>query len=121
MSYGATWTATRSTTVAVLPIGYADGLPRRMSGCAQVLIASVRCPVIGVITMGMMMVDVTDVNQVIENQSGSRVSAGDEVVILGQQGSERITTREFAAWAGCIEYEVTCGISKRVPRVYNGA
>lgn len=113
VSYGALWRAPRTTRVAVLPIGYADGVPRRLTGRADVLIDGTRCHVIGAITMGITMVDVTPLEH--------RVSVGDEVVLLGGQGSEHISTREFAKRAGCIEYEVTCGISKRVPRIYNGS
>jgi alanine racemase len=97
-----------------VPIGYADGYTRRMTGKAQVLVGGRRCAVVGAITMDMCMVDVTDV---------AEAKLGDEVVLLGAQGSDpgtRIDAYEVAAWAGTITWEVFCGISKRVPRVYVG-
>jgi alanine racemase len=110
VSYNALWRAERDTRVAVLPIGYADGYPRRLSSDADVLIRGRRCPVVGAVSMDIAIVDVTDL--------GPNVNLGDESVLLGAQGNERISLAEFAQRAGLIEHEVTCGISKRVPRVY---
>jgi alanine racemase len=107
VSYGGLWKAARPTRIATLPVGYADGYPRRLSsnmGRADVLVGGVRCPIVGAICMDMTMIDVTDVP--------ARV--GDDVTLLG--GS--ITARELAERAGLIEYEIMCGVSKRVPRVY---
>jgi alanine racemase len=113
VGYGALWTATRPTVCAVLPVGYADGLPRRMTGRGQVLIGGRRCPLIGAISMDIAIADVTDLPS---------VALGDEAVLLGHghgpHGDGTITTAEFAASSGLTEYEVTCGVSKRVPRVY---
>jgi alanine racemase len=110
VSYGASWRAERESRLAVLPIGYADGYPRRLSNRAEVLVGGRRCPVVGAVSMDITMVDVTAL--------GDAVGVGDDVVLLGAQGAERITTAELAAHAGLVEYEVTCGISKRVPRFY---
>jgi alanine racemase len=110
VGYGALWRAERDTRVAVLPLGYADGLPRRASGHAQALIAGVRCPLIGASSMDLAIADVSGL--------GDRVTQGDEVVLLGEQAGARITAAELAGWAGITEYEVTCGVSRRVPRVY---
>lgn len=110
VSYGALWRAPRNARLAVLPIGYADGVPRRVTGKAEVLIAGRRCPVVGAVSMDIAIADVTDL--------GNAVKVGDEVVLLGRQQEQSITVREFATWAGVLEYEVTCGVSKRVPRVY---
>lgn len=110
VSYGALWRAERSSRLAVIPIGYADGVPRRATGRAQVLIAGQRFPVVGAVSMDICVVDVTE--------STSRIEVGDEVVLLGSQGESRITAREYASWAACTEYEVTCGVSRRVPRRY---
>jgi alanine racemase len=110
VSYGALWRAERRSRLAVLPIGYADGLPRRSTGRAQVLIAGRRCPVVGAISMDIAIADVTSL--------GDEVAVGSDVVLLGQQGPETIRAAEWAAWAGITEYEVTCGISRRVPRVH---
>lgn len=110
VSYGALWRAPRDARLAVLPIGYADGIPRRVTGKAEVLIAGQRCPLVGAVSMDISIADVTVL--------GDAVEIGDEVILLGAQGAEQITTRQFAAWADVTEYEVTCGISVRVPRVH---
>ncbi|HEU0037058.1 MAG TPA: alanine racemase [Kofleriaceae bacterium] len=112
VGYGATWRASRPSRVAVLPIGYADGLPRRATGHAQVAIRGVRAPLVGVISMDIAIADVTDVPE---------VQVGDPAVLLGRAaGGASITTAEYGGWAGLSEYEVTCGMSKRVPRTYVG-
>jgi alanine racemase len=113
VSYGALWRAPRDARVAVVPIGYADGVPRRLTGVGQVLIAGRRCPLVGAVSMDIAMVDVTEL--------GAAADVGAEVVLLGRQGDERIAVAELAGWAGLTEYEVTCGLSKRVPRVYRQA
>ena len=110
VSYGGLWRAPRPSRIAVLPIGYADGYPRRLTGTAEVLVGGRRCPVVGAISMDMTLVDVTSL--------GHDASVGDAVVLLGAQGEERITARELAERAGVTEYEVTCAVSKRVPRTY---
>jgi alanine racemase len=109
VGYGALWKAERDSSVAVLPIGYADGLPRRLTGRGEVLIRGRRCPLVGAISMDIAIADVTDV---------PAVGVGDEAVLLGAQGAERIGTAEVAERSGLTEYEVTCGMSKRVPRVH---
>lgn len=110
VSYGAIWRAERDSRIAVLPVGYADGYPRRLTRKASVKIGNTRYPVVGTVCMDMIMVDVTDADL--------PVRPGDEVTLLGGAGEQRITAGEFAGWAGVSEYEVTCGISKRVPRRY---
>lgn len=110
VSYGALWTAPRDSRVAVLPVGYADGLTRRLTARAEALIGGKRCPMVGAISMDIAVVDVTDL--------GDAVAVGDEAVLLGVQGSERIVVRELAEAAGLIDYEVTCAVSRRVPRVH---
>ncbi len=110
VSYGGLFVAARPTRVATVPIGYADGYSRRMSGQAQVLVGGKRCPVLGAITMDMCMVDVTD----------TTCQLGDEVVLFGAQGQARISVEELANWAGTIVWEICCGVSKRVPRSYLG-
>lgn len=109
VGYGQIWRAARPSRVAVLPVGYADGYPRRMSGHASVLLAGRRVPVVGTVSMDMIVADVTDLQG---------VGLGDECVLLGGDGhGNSISAAEFASWSGLTEYEVTCGISKRVPRV----
>ena len=113
VGYGALWTASRPTVAAVLPAGYADGLPRRVTGHGAVIIGGRRCPLIGAVSMDIAIADVSDV---------PGVALGDEAVLLGTgtgaHGTDTITTAELAAWSGLTPYEITCGISKRVPRVY---
>jgi alanine racemase len=108
VGYGGLWRAPRPSRIAVLPIGYADGYPRRLSGRAEVLVGGRRCPVVGAISMDITLVDVTALES---------VAVGDEVVLLGAQGGVRISADELADRAGVIPYEITCGISRRVPRV----
>lgn len=109
VSYGCTYTTKRKTRIGVIPIGYADGYPWSLSNKAEVLISGRRVPVIGRVTMDMIMVDVTD----IEN-----CHVGDRVVLMGRQGKEEIGVCELARLAGSIPYEFFCGISKRMPRIY---
>jgi alanine racemase len=110
VGYGATWRASRESRVAVLPCGYADGLPRRASGHAQVAIRGKRVPLIGRVSMDIAIADVTDVPD---------AAVGDAVVLLGKaSGGVSITAAEYGAWSELSEYEVTCGMSKRVPRTY---
>jgi len=114
VSYGGRWVARRTSRIATLPVGYADGYPRRLSGrpgfgSAEVLVRGRRAPVAGTVCMDMTMVDVTDV---------PGVEPGDEVVLLGAQGKETIDADELADRAGTISYEILCGIGTRVPRRY---
>jgi alanine racemase len=117
ISYGGQWVAARSSRIATLPVGYADGYLRRLSGRpgfgrAEALVRGRRVPVAGTVCMDMCMLDVTDV-------PGAEL--GDEVVLLGAQGSERIGADELAARAGTIAYEVLCAVGARVPRRHLGA
>lgn len=109
VSYGLRHTFTADATVATVPIGYADGVPRRLglSG-GEVLIAGRRRPVVGVVTMDQLMVDCGD----------DHVEVGDEVVLIGRQGNHEITAEEWAERLDTIAYEVVCGIGPRVPRFY---
>jgi alanine racemase len=109
ISYGRTFTTKRESTIATLLIGYADGYPRGLSNKGEALVRGVRVPVVGRVCMDMCMIDVTDVPAVCE---------GDDVVLIGSQGGERITADDIAAKLGTIAYEVLCGISSRVPRIY---
>lgn len=111
VSYGGTWRAARPSRVATLPIGYADGYPRHVRG-AEVLLGGQRVPIVGAVCMDMLMVDVTDLP----------VSALDgPVTLVGRDGAQEITVDDLARWAGTINYEILCGISKRVPRVLRDA
>ncbi|ALS24152.1 alanine racemase [Paenibacillus naphthalenovorans] len=109
VSYGAIYRTEGEETIATLPIGYADGFSRILTGKAQVLIKGQRVPIVGRICMDQCMMNVTGL---------ADISVEEEVVILGSQGEERITAEEHAQWLGTINYEVICMISHRVPRVY---
>ncbi len=106
IGYDGTWTAPRDTRVVTLPVGYGDGYPRALSNRGEVLIGGHRHPIVGSISMDQCMVDIGD---------GSAYN-GDEVVLIGAQGDERITCEEIAGHAGTIPYEVLTGINTRVPR-----
>jgi len=109
ISYGGTYTTTRETTVATIPVGYADGYRRNLSGKFHVLIRGKKAPILGRICMDQMMVDVTDI-------PGAAVN--DKVVLVGKYGSEEITMEQIAAAADSFNYEFVSGISRRVPRIY---
>jgi alanine racemase len=108
VSYGGLWRPQRKARVATLPIGYADGYPRHVRG-AEVLIRGRRAPVVGAVCMDMMMVDVSRV-------PGAAV--GDLVTLIGGNQGMAITVDQVARWADTASYEILCGISKRVPRLY---
>jgi len=108
-SYGRLRALPARSLVATVPIGYADGVPRRLFGAGyEVLIGGVRRPLAGTVTMDQIVVDCGD--------DGS-VQPGDEVVLLGRQGSEAVTADDWAAMLGTISYEVVCGVGPRMPRV----
>jgi len=113
VGYGLRFQADKPVTTAVIPAGYADGIDLRVSGRCHVLIRGRRVPIVGAVSMDMMMVDVTDLPD---------VSPGDEVVIIGRQGDEswqRIDAREMAAAIGTIPYEIVCRIGSRIERQYS--
>ncbi len=109
VSYGATFKATRKTTVATLPIGYADGLSRNLSNKGCVIVHGVKAPIIGKICMDQTMIDVTGIND---------VQIGDEVVIVGSQNNQQITMDDNASLLNTINYELVTLLGKRIPRVY---
>lgn len=109
VSYGSTYTTTGKTKIATIPVGYGDGYPRILSNKGRVLVHGVYAPIIGRVCMDQFMVDVTDVDG---------ISQGDEVVLIGSQGDNRISVEEIAELANTINYEIVCGINKRVPRIY---
>jgi alanine racemase len=116
ISYGLRHRFDRDSVVATLPVGYADGVPRRLHEVGgEVLLGGRRCPIVGVITMDQLTIDCGPVGAV------PVPLAGDEAVLIGQQGSERITADDWAAKLGTIAYEIVCGIGPRVPRTYLGA
>jgi len=109
VSYGLTWIARKDALVALIPFGYGHGLPRLLSNRGQVLVHGRRVPIRGRVCMDQCIVDVTAV---------PGVKVGDEVVLLGSQGSEEINVDEIACWANTISYEVFTGIWTGLPRIY---
>lgn len=109
ISYGRKFKTNRESVIATLPVGYADGYTRLLYNKAKVIINGSFAPVIGRICMDQCMVDVTDIGN---------VNVGDEVTLMGEQGDLKFTADNIAELIGTINYEVTCMISKRVPRVY---
>jgi alanine racemase len=108
VGYDGTFTAWRTTRLALLAVGYADGLNRLLSNRGSVLVRGRRAPIAGRISMDHTVADVTDI---------PGVESGDEVLLIGEQGADRITADELASVTGTIPYEVLCAISARVPRV----
>ncbi len=108
VSYGGTYVAQDERVIATIPVGYADGYRRGLSNHASVLIRGQRAAVIGRVCMDQLMADVTDI---------PGVAAGDEVTLIGRDGDEEITAGELAKICGTIHYEITCGVSARVPRI----
>lgn len=109
IGYGRKFKTERPSIIATLPVGYADGYTRMMSGKAKVIINGKFAPVIGNICMDQCMIDITDV----EN-----VRVGDEVILIGNDGNLKFDADDIASMLGTINYEVVCMIGKRVPRVY---
>ncbi len=109
ISYGRTHRVKKKTRIATLPIGYGDGFSRAHSNRGEVLIRGRRAPIVGIVTMDQLMVDVGGI---------AGVEVGDEAVLIGSQGEERITAEEAAARIGTISYEVLSQLGKRVSRVY---
>ncbi len=109
VSYGQTYTTDKTTRIATLPVGYADGYPRALSSKGRVLIKGKYAPVIGRVCMDLMMVDITEFEG---------VEVEDEVTLIGMEGGKRITAEEIGALSESFNYEIICGISKRVPKVF---
>ncbi len=109
ISYGMTYVTRESTKIATIPVGYGDGYSRHFSNKAQVLVNGARCSIAGRVCMDMCMVDLTGLKG---------IDVGEEVTLIGKQGHETITVNEMAEWAKTISYEIVCGISQRVPRIY---
>jgi alanine racemase len=114
VSYGGRWTAERPSRIAVLPVGYADGYAWRLTGKAEGLVRGRRVPVVGAVSMDMIFVDLTD------HPGREEIGVGEEVVLLGRQGDERITAFDLAETVGTIPYELLCLLGLRLARRYVG-
>ncbi|TYB80822.1 MAG: alanine racemase [Kosmotoga sp.] len=110
ISYGRTYVAKTERTVATIPVGYGDGYNRNLSNKGNVLINGQRCPILGRVCMDQFVVDVSHLSE--------EPKPGDKVVLIGKQGKNKITAEEIARLLDTINYEVTCAITKRVPRIY---
>ena len=109
VGYGGTFVCARPTTLAIVPAGYADGVPRSRSGHGAMLISGRRCPLAGRVSMDLTTADVTDLP--------SPPRRGDEAVFFGRQGGARLGVEEVAAAAGTVSWEILCGVGPRVPRI----
>jgi alanine racemase len=109
VGYGRTWRAPAGTWVGVIPVGYGDGFRRALSNNAEVLVGGRRHPVVGTVSMD---------NLTIDLGAEPEVEIGAEAVLIGAQGSERVLAEELARRLETINYEITCGVSGRVPRVH---
>ncbi|MDP3041616.1 MAG: alanine racemase [Candidatus Omnitrophota bacterium] len=108
ISYGRTYITKRPTRIVILPIGYGDGYPRNLSNLGMLLIGGRRFRISGRICMDQIMVDV----------GNFKPKIGDEVVLIGRQGKQKVTAEELADLSGTISYEIVCGLGSRIPRVY---
>jgi alanine racemase len=109
LGYGGTFVTKRESRIATLPIGYEDGLRRALSSRGRVIVRGQLAPIVGRVSMDLTLVDVTDIPE---------ATVGDDIMIIGTQAGSQITAEDLAAHIGTISYEVTCGISERVPRIY---
>ena len=109
VGYGCSWKATRPSRIAVLPVGYAEGYDRGLSGVAHVLVRGRHAPIRGRVCMNICLADVTDIPE-------ARLE--DEVVLLGKQGAETISAEQLATWAGTISYEIVARIHPGLPRIF---
>lgn len=109
IGYGGTYLTPERSIIATIPVGYGDGYPRLLSSKGRVLIRGEYAPIVGRVCMDQFMVDVTHIKGIRD---------GDEVVLIGQQGDKIISTDEIAKLVGTINYEITCGLGKRIPRIY---
>jgi len=109
LGYGGTFETKRDSVIATLPIGYDDGYRRPLSNRGRLIVRGEFAPVVGRVSMDLTMVDVTDV---------PGVAVDDQITLLGREGGLSITAEDLGELAGTISYEITCGISNRVPRKY---
>lgn len=109
VGYNGAWTAKRATRLGVIPVGYGDGFTRHLSSAGRVIVRGEYAPIVGNVSMDLTTIDLTDT---------ASAQIGDEVVLIGQQGSRSILATEHARFAKTVVYEILCGLSPRVPRIY---
>jgi alanine racemase len=109
VGYMGTFVTKTRSRIAVLPVGYADGYPRLLSNRARVIVGGEYAPVVGRVSMDLTIVDVSHIGG---------VAVGDEVVLIGAKGGKSVDAVELARWCESVPYEILCGLSQRVPRVY---
>ena len=109
VGYGATYVTRQKTTVATVPIGYGDGYPRSLSNCGQVLLRGKKAPIIGRVCMDFFMLDVSDIPE---------VAVGDTVTLLGTDGKHSMDAADLENLSGRFRYELLCGFTARIPRIY---
>lgn len=109
VSYGGTYVTTRKTKIATIPVGYGDGYPRSLSGKGYVLIHGRRAPILGRVCMDQFMADVTEIPE---------VKFGDQVILIGNDGAERLPVEVLSSLSGRFNYEFVCNLGKRIPRTY---
>lgn len=114
VSYGARWKADRPSIIGVVPIGYADGYPRILTNRAPMLVQGLKVPVVGTVCMDFVMIDLTD------HPQRERMRRGEPVVVIGQQGDQRIRANDLAHLSGTIPYEILTGLGNRITRSYVG-
>ena len=110
VSYGLRWTAQRDTILGTVPAGYADGVSRALSNVGEVVVRGRRVPVAGTVCMDQFVID----------GGTQELCAGDDVCLIGRQGEAEVSADDWAAWLTTINYEIVCGVGRRVPRVYVG-
>jgi alanine racemase len=114
VSYGTRYFTQREESIGTIPIGYADGFSRMLSGKAEVLVRGRRVPVLGTICMDQCMIRLNDA----ESTGSARIEPGEEVVLIGKQGDAVLSAEEVADKLGTLNYELTCMLAARVPRIY---
>ena len=112
VGYMGTFVTKAKSRIAVLPVGYADGYPRLLSNRARVIVGGEYAPVVGRVSMDLTIVDVSHIRG---------VKVGDEVILIGQSAGKSVDAVELARWCESVPYEILCGLSQRVPRVYSGS
>jgi alanine racemase len=111
ISYGRAFTTERESLIGTLALGYADGLPRFLTGKGRVIVRGAYAPIVGAICMDQCMIDVTDIKD---------AAPGDEAIVMGAQGDKRISAEEIGEKTGTVSYEILCGFGQRLPKVYIG-